>query len=64
MNNWKSWLESRTVWSALLALAPIGAGLLGFDVNAVLSDILVIAGSLGAIVFRIKASKKVGSPSN
>jgi hypothetical protein len=55
----KSWLQSRTIWAALVALAPVATKLLGFDVNATLNDILTIAGIAGVIYFRINATAKL-----
>lgn len=55
----KSWLQSRTIWAALVALAPIATKLLGFDVDATLNDILTIAGIAGVIYFRINATAKL-----
>ena len=55
----KSWLQSRTIWSALVILAPLATKLLGFDVSATLNDILTIAGIAGVIYFRIKATAKL-----
>jgi hypothetical protein len=55
----KSWLQSRTIWAALVALAPVATKLLGFDVSATLNDILTIAGIAGVIYFRIKATSKL-----
>jgi hypothetical protein len=55
----KSWLQSRTIWAALVALAPIATKLLGFDVDATLNDILTIAGIAGVIYFRINATTKL-----
>ena len=55
----KSWLQSRTIWAALVALAPIATKLLGFDVDATLNDILTIAGLAGVIYFRINATTKL-----
>jgi hypothetical protein len=52
----KSWLQSRTIWAALIILAPIATKFLGFDVSATLNDILTIAGIAGVIYFRIKAT--------
>jgi hypothetical protein len=52
----KSWLQSRTIWAALVALAPVATKLLGFDVDATLNDILTIVGIAGVIYFRIKAT--------
>lgn len=45
----KSWLQSRTIWAALVILAPIATKFLGFDVSATLNDILTIAGIAGVI---------------
>lgn len=59
MNEFKSWLQSRTIWMALVAAAPILTSLLGFDMGATLSDILTIVGTVGAIYFRIKATKQL-----
>ena len=55
MRNIKSWIESRTIWSVLVMLAPVLSKLLGFDVNATLADILTISGAVSAIYFRITA---------
>jgi hypothetical protein len=55
----KSWIESRTIWSAVVALAPILTQLLGFDVDATLRDILTIVGLSGTIYFRIQARKRI-----
>ncbi len=59
MTDIKSWLESRTIWSALIALAPILTAKLGFDVNATLADVLTIGGIVSAVIFRIKAKKSI-----
>jgi len=59
MTDIKSWLESRTVWAALLALAPIISTKLGFDWNAVMADVATIGGLVGAIIFRVKATKGI-----
>ena len=59
MIEFKSWLESRTIWMALVAAAPVLTSVLGFDMNATLADILTIVGTLGAIYFRIRATKKL-----
>ena len=59
MLEFKSWLESRTIWMALVAAAPVLTSLLGFDMNATLADILTIVGTVGAIYFRIRATKKL-----
>lgn len=55
----KSWLQSRTIWAALVILAPIATKFLGFDVSATLNDILTIAGIAGVIYFRINATSKL-----
>jgi hypothetical protein len=59
MTDVKSWIQSKTIWAALVVLAPIITKLVGFDVDAVLADILTIAGAAGAIYFRIVASTKL-----
>jgi len=59
MTDVKSWIQSKTIWAALVVLAPIITKLVGFDVDAVLADILTIAGAGGAIYFRIVASTKL-----
>ena len=59
MNDFKSWLESKTIWMALVALAPLVSEKLGFDFGATLNDVLTIVGVLGVIWFRIKATKAI-----
>lgn len=57
MNNFKSWLESKTIWAAIVMIAPVISRLIGFDVEATLQDLLTIAGSVAVIYFRITATK-------
>jgi len=59
MTDVKSWLQSKTIWSVLVTLAPFVSKLVGFDIDATLADILTIAGTAGAIYFRITASEKL-----
>lgn len=59
MEQVKSWITSKTIWAALVALVPILSNLLGFDMGATLSDVLTVAGIVGAIVFRITATAKL-----
>ena len=59
MNEVKSWITSKVIWSALVALVPTLSGLLGFDMGATLEDVLTIAGIVGAIVFRIMATARL-----
>lgn len=59
MTDLKSWIESKTIWSVLVMLAPLITKMVGFDVDATLTDILTIAGAAGAIYFRVTASKKI-----
>ena len=59
MTDVKSWLQSKTIWSVLVTLAPFITRLAGFDVDATLADILTIAGAAGAIYFRVTASTKL-----
>ena len=57
MNEFKSWLESKTIWAAVVVLAPAISNLVGFDIEATIQDLITIAGAVGVIYFRIKASK-------
>ena len=59
MTDFKSWLQSRTIWAALVAIAPLATKLLGFDVDATLNDILTIVGVVGVIYYRFKATSKL-----
>lgn len=59
MTDLKSWIQSKTIWSVLVMLAPVISKFAGFDVDATLTDILTIAGAAGAIYFRVTASKKL-----
>lgn len=59
MENVKSWLESKTIWAAVVVLAPAITRLVGFDVEATIQDIITIAGAASVIYFRIKASKLI-----
>lgn len=62
MTDFKSWLQSTTIWSILIMLSPLISRMVGFDVDATLTDILTIAGAAGAIYGRITASKKLKTP--
>lgn len=57
MNDFKSWLESKTIWAAIVMIAPVISRLIGFDVEATLQDLLTIAGSIAVIYFRFTATK-------
>jgi hypothetical protein len=59
MTDVKSWLQSRTIWAALVTLAPFLTQILGFDMDATLADILTVVGAVSAIYFRIIATKKL-----
>lgn len=59
MNDFKSWLESKTIWAAVVVLAPALTRLVGFDVEATIQDIITIVGAASVIYFRIKASKLI-----
>lgn len=59
MTDFKTWLQSKTIWSVLVTLSPFLSRLLGFDLGATMDDILVIAGALGAIYFRVTATQKI-----
>ena len=59
MTDLKSWLTSKTVWSVLVMLAPVLSKLVGFDIDATLTDILTIVGAIGAIYGRATATQKL-----
>ncbi len=59
MEQVKSWLESKTIWAAVVVLAPAISRMIGFDVEATIQDLITIAGTVGVIYFRIKASKLI-----
>lgn len=59
MTDLKSWLQSRTIWSVLVSVAPFLSKLVGFDIDATLADVLTIVGAAGAIYFRVTASTKL-----
>lgn len=59
MEQVKSWITSKTIWAALVALVPVLSKVLGFDMDATLADVLTIAGIVGAIVFRVLATVKL-----
>ncbi len=64
--DYKSWIESRTVWSILVASAAILSKQFHFDVEGTMADVLniaqnagIIVGLIGGIVFRVKAKAKL-----
>lgn len=59
MTDFKSWLQSRTIWMALVAAAPVLTNVVGFDLGATLDDVLSIVGLVGVIYFRINATAKL-----
>lgn len=71
MDDTKSWLASRTIWGALLAIIAPLLGRYGYHIDAALQAdvvtlILTLIGAGGgviAIIGRIKATKAIGSTS-
>ena len=66
MTDIKSWIESKTIWSILVASAAILSKQFNFDVEGTMADFLSIAqnvtlilGLVGGIIFRIKATKQL-----
>tara|TARA_R110000868_G_scaffold363356_1_gene625646 strand:- start:133 stop:315 length:183 start_codon:yes stop_codon:yes gene_type:complete len=59
MTDIKSWIQSKTIWSILVSVAPFLSKLIGFDIDATLADILTIAGAAAAIYFRATTSTKL-----
>lgn len=68
MDGFKTLLESKTVWAAIVTLAASGLGLWGYSVTPedqsaipeLVAGIGGILGGFGAIFGRIAASKKIG----
>ena len=60
MNEVKSFLESKTIWGAFVALIPTLTAVLGFDMGATADNVVTIAGLVFVIYGRIVASKKIG----
>jgi hypothetical protein len=64
----KGFFSSRTVWAGALAFVAGVAALWGYSVSAEDTEKLIVyitgastvVGSLGAIYYRVKASKKIG----
>jgi hypothetical protein len=56
MEGVKSWIKSKTIWAILVGVAPVLTKILGFDVNATITDIMTIVTAVMAIYFRIKAT--------
>lgn len=59
MEQVKSWLESKTIWAAVVVIAPALTRMIGFDVEATIQDLITIAGAVSVIYFRVKASKLI-----
>lgn len=55
MNDIKSWIQSKTIWAILVTVTPVLSRMIGFDIDATLTDILTIVGAGAAIYFRVKA---------
>ena len=68
MNDVKSFIESKTIWGAVIAVAPTVANLFGFsvtpaDVAQVSSNVDAIVTGFGALMVvwgRVTATKAVG----
>jgi hypothetical protein len=62
MYDFKSLIESKTIWGAFLAVAATLAQLAGYDIgdtNGLANEIVTIAGALFAIYGRIVAVKRI-----
>ncbi len=55
MNDIKSWIQSKTIWAILVTVTPVLSRMIGFDIDATLTDLLTIVGAGAAIYFRVKA---------
>lgn len=64
----KKWWQSKTVISAFVALIGGIGTIFGYEIAPeeqgeiveIVSQVLVLGGSIGAVVGRVKASKKIG----
>lgn len=59
MNDFKSWLESKTIWGIIVMLIPVISALLGFDFNTIIAALMEIGGGIFAIYSRFTATKKL-----
>ena len=67
MDDFKGILQSRTVWAALAALVGIVMSAFGYTVTdadqtqlvEAVGNVLSVLGSLGAIYYRVKATKVI-----
>jgi len=68
MKNVKSFLKSKTIWGAIIAVAPSVTGLFGYTITGAdittatghMNDLVTAAGGLLAVFGRVMASKKIG----
>ena len=68
MDGIKSWLTSKTIWGALVALAGAVLPALGYTIGAEdqaafldnIDSLIVGVGAILAIIGRVTASKKIG----
>lgn len=68
MNNWKNYLQSRTIWASLVGLLAMALNIFGFSelgaesqkqlVDAILR-LIEAAGFIGAAVFRVLAKDRL-----
>lgn len=62
MYDYKSALQSKTVWGATIAVVATIAQIAGYDIgdtNGLANDLMTVAGSLFAIYGRIVAVKRI-----
>lgn len=62
-NDTKNFLQSRTIWGAILAVAGAALSAAGFDtgsLNGLDGEIVTVVGGALAAYGRIKAVKKIG----
>jgi uncharacterized membrane protein len=68
MKDIKSFLMSKTIWGAVIAIAPPAAGMFGLTVTGAdaseasqhVNSVITAAGGLLAIYGRVKATKGIG----
>ena len=69
MTNAKSFLKSKTIWGAAIAVAPAAAGLFGYSITGAniaeasehVNAVVTAIGGLLVVVGRVKATTQIGA---
>jgi len=68
MNDYKSWLASKTVWGVIISLTAVLLGRWGFGITdeeqralvELVCQVITVGSGLYTVYGRIKATKKIG----